>query len=106
MQRGQDDFKRRFVFELRVRIDGDAAAIVADRNGPVFEQFHFNAAGVSGDRFVHGVIENFRDQMVKRRVVGAADIHAGASPNRLQAFKDFDVLGGIGRLLVFYRVLK
>ncbi len=38
MQRGHDHFKRGFVLELRMRIDGNAAAIVADRQHIVLGQ--------------------------------------------------------------------
>ncbi len=52
-----------------------------------------------GDRLVHGVVEHFGGEMVQRALVGAADIHAGPAPHRLEPFQDLDVLGGIaGRL--------
>ena len=58
-------------------------------------QFDFDARRVAGDRFVHRVVENFGREMVQRAFIGAADIHAGAAPHRLEALKDLDVLRGV-----------
>ena len=58
-------------------------------------EFHLDAAGMAGHRFVHGIVENFGGQVMQRAVVGAADIHAGAAAHGLQPLQDLDVLGGI-----------
>ncbi len=58
-------------------------------------QLELDAAGVPGDRLVHGVVEHFGGEVVQRALVGAADIHAGAAAHRLEPFQDLDVLGGI-----------
>ncbi len=58
----------------------------------MFEQFHLDAVGVTGDRFVHGIVENFRREMVQGVLVGAADIHAGPAAHGLKALENFDVL--------------
>src|SRR6266481_1119260 len=70
-----------------MRIDRNAAAIVVDRQKSVGAQFHFNEGGVSRQRLVHGVVDDFGEQMMQRLLVGAADIHAGpacisAAPTR------------------------
>ena len=96
MQRGHDDFQRRLVLEFGMRIDGNAAAIVADHQHVALFQFHLDAAGMAGHCFVHGIVEDFRSQVMQRGDVGAADIHAGAAAHRLKPFQHFDVLGGIG----------
>ena len=54
---------------------------------------------MAGHRLVHRVVEHFGGQVVQRRLVGAADIHAGAAANRLQPLQDLDVLGGVVGLL-------
>jgi hypothetical protein len=95
MQRGQDHLERRAVGELGVRVDRDAAAVVAYRERAVVLQTHLDPAGVAGDRLVHGVVEQLRREMVQRALVGAADEHAGAPAHRLQAFEDLDVGGGV-----------
>ena len=50
---------------------------------------------MAGDRLVHGVVEQFRREMVQRALVGAADEHARPPAHRLQAFEDLDVGGGV-----------
>ena len=82
-----------------MRIDWDSPAIITYRNLVVLAEVHFNAAGVSGDGLVHGIVEDFGNQMVQGFFVGATDIHAGPTAHGLKAFKDFDVLGGIFRFL-------
>ena len=52
--------------------------------------------GMAGHRFVHGIVDDFREQMVQRLLVGAADIHAGAAAHRLQPLQHLDVVGGVG----------
>ena len=95
MQRGQDHLERRAVGELGMRVDRDAAAVVAHRQRAVGLQAHLDPAGVAGDRLVHGVVEQLRREMMQRALVGAADEHAGAAAHRLQAFEDLDVGGGV-----------
>jgi hypothetical protein len=94
MERGQDHFQRGFAGILGVFIDRDAAAVVADGDASggagLFLQRDFDAVGVTGDRFVHGVVEHFGNEMVERAFIGAADIHAGAATDRFESFEDFD----------------
>ncbi len=49
----------------------------------------------TGHRFVHGVVEDFRRQMMEGGAIGAADIHAGTAADGFQPFQNLDVLGGI-----------
>ncbi len=47
---------------------------------------------MAGDRLVHGVVEDLGREVVKRGLVGAADIHARPAPDRLQPFQNLDIL--------------
>ncbi len=78
-----------------MRIDRDAAAVVAHRDAAVGVEVQFDVARVPGHRLVHGVVEHFGDEVIEGALVGAADIHAGPAPHRLEPFEDLDVLGGI-----------
>ena len=78
-----------------MRVDRDAATVVAHGERAVGLQTDLDPAGVAGDRLVHGVVEQLRGQMVQRALVGAADEHAGAAADRLQALEDLDVGGGV-----------
>jgi hypothetical protein len=78
VQRRHDDFERRLVLELRMRIDRDAAAVVGDgevsRRRPAR---HLDEGGVAGHRLVHRIVDDLGEQVMQRVLVGAADIHAG-----------------------------
>ena len=98
MQRAHDDFERRFLREFRMGIDGDAAAVVGHGQKAVGGEFHLDEGGVTGQRFVHGVVDDFGEQMVQRLFVGAADIHARAPAHRLKPFEHLDIARGIAGL--------
>jgi hypothetical protein len=96
----EDHLQRGFVGEFRVRVDGDAAAVVADGDGMVFVKLHLDAAGMARHRLIHGVVEHLGHQMVQRAVIGAADIHAGAFADGLQPLQHLDG-GGVVALRGF-----
>ena len=98
MQRAHDDFERRFLRKFRMRIDRDAAAVVGDGQKAVGAQFHLDEGGVARQRLVHGIVDDFGEQMMQRLFVGAADIHAGPAAHRLEPFEHLDVGRGIGVL--------
>ncbi len=79
-----------------MRVDGYAATVVAHGAAAVGVQLDLDAAGMARDGLVHRVVERLGDEMMHRALVGAADIHAGTAPHRLEAFEHLDVLGGIG----------
>lgn len=94
VQRAEDHLERRFVWELRVRVDRNAPAVVADGDGVIGVQFHLDPVGMARDRLVHRVVEHFGHHVVQRAFIGAADIHAGAFADGLQPLQHFDG-GGI-----------
>ncbi|MBA7621943.1 hypothetical protein ES703_29313 [subsurface metagenome] len=98
MQRAHDDFERRLLREFGMGIDGDATAVVGDGQEAVGGELHLDEVGMAGQRLVHGVVDDFGEQVVQRLLVGAADIHARPSPYRLQALEHLDVAGGIAVL--------
>ncbi len=98
MERAHDDFERRLAGEFRVRVDGDAAAVVGDGEGAVSEELDLDPGGVAGHRLVHGIVDHLGEEVVQGLLVSAADIHAGAAAHRLEALEDLDVGGGIALL--------
>ena len=76
-------------------IDRDAAPIVTDDHGSVDAQGQIDAIGMPGHGFVHGIIQHLRNEMMKRALIRAANIHAGTPANRFQPFQNLDILGGI-----------
>ncbi len=95
MQRGEDHLQRAEILELGMRIDRDAAAIVAHAEDVAGLQLHVDGGRMPGHRLVHGIVEDLGGQVVQRALVGAADIHAGAAADRLEPFQDLDVAGGV-----------
>ena len=78
--------------ELQASLDrssqqGGSVSLLAERD--------FDAARMAGHGLVHGVVDNFRGQVVQGAFIRAADVHAGAASDGLQAFQNLDVLGGI-----------
>ncbi len=91
MQHGEDHLERAFL-RLRVDVHRNAAPIVFDGDrGAVRVQRHANVARVTVHRFVDRVVERLPDEMVQARAADAADVHAGALPDGLEAFEDGDV---------------
>ena len=77
-----------------MRVDRDAAAVVGDGQEAVGGELDLDEVGMAGQRLVHGVVDDFGEQVMQRLFVGPADIHAGPAPNRLQALEYLDVARG------------
>ena len=95
MQGGQDDFESGFIREPRMGIDRDAAAVVAHGQPIAGGELDLDPRRVAGDGLVHGVVEHLGGEVMQAALVGAADIHAGAAADRLQALEHLDVFGRI-----------
>ncbi len=93
MQRRQNDLERRLVWEARMRIDRNPAAVVAHGQPIAGSELDLDARRVAGNRLVHGVVEDLGGEVMQAALVGAADIHAGAATDRLQPLEHLDVLG-------------
>ena len=96
MQARHDDLEGGDARKFRMVLDRNAATIVGDGQEAVLAQMHFDAAGMAGNRLVHRVVDDFGEQVMQGVGVGAADIHAGATANRLEALEHFDVGGRVG----------
>jgi hypothetical protein len=95
MEHRQDDFERRFLREAGVRVDRNAAAVVAHRDPAMGAELQLDPAGKASDRLVHRIVERLGSEMMQGPLVGAADIHAGPPAHRFEPLEDLDVLGGI-----------
>ena len=95
VQLGHDHLGRRDALAL-VDVGGDAAAVVADGARAVGVQDHVDAAGVSRQRLVDGVVDHLIDHVVQARaVVGVADIHARPLAHGVQALEHLDGVGAV-----------
>ena len=92
---GEDDLERAFL-RGRVLVDRDPAAVVfhRDRRAIGMERDP-DVRGEAVHRLVDGVVENFPDEVVQSGRADAADIHAGALPDRLESLENGDVFGGV-----------
>ena len=56
---------------------------------------------MAGDGFIHRIVKDFGHHVMQRRLVRAADIHAGPFAHRLQPFENFNggriILGVCGK---------
>ena len=77
-----------------MRVDRDAAAVVGDGQAVAGLERDLDAGGVAGDRLVHRIVDDLGGEVVERAVVGAADVHAGAAADGLEAFEHLD-RGGV-----------
>ena len=98
VQRAHDHFHRRLVLELGVRVDGHSAAVVGHAHEPIGLHLDVDEAGMPGERLVHRIVDHLGKEVVQRLFVGAADIHAWAPADRLEAFEHFDVARGVTSL--------
>ncbi len=78
-----------------MRVNRDSAAIVADRQPVLLLQPHLDEACVTGDGLVHRIVEDLGCEVVQRRLVRSADIHARPPADGLQPLQNLDVPGGV-----------
>ncbi len=78
-----------------MRVDGNAAAIVAHDQDIAGLQLQLDARGMAGHGLVHGIVDDLGGQVMQGIGVGAADIHAGPPADRLQPLQHLDILGGV-----------
>ena len=96
MQLRHDHFGRRNPL-FGMDIGGDAASVVGDGAGSVGIERHGHFRGVTGQRLVNRIIDDFVNHVMQARaVIGVADIHAGALADGIQAFENFNRIGTIG----------
>src|ERR1700730_12204546 len=94
MQFGHHDLRGGDLLAVNLhRVNGNAAAVVHDRNGVVEMNGGFDLVGVTGKRFVHRVVHYFVDQMVQAHLAGRTDVHSGTFSHRPHAAKHFDRVG-------------
>jgi hypothetical protein len=74
-----------------VDVDGDAAAVVGDRDDLVLVHHGADRRAAPGQRLVDGVVDDLPDQVVQRTAVGAADVHAGSHAHGLEALEHTDI---------------
>jgi hypothetical protein len=74
---------------------GDASPIVNDGHAAVDMDHDLDRLTESGHVLVNTVIDDFINEMMKTIDAGAADIHRGPLPHRIEPFKDFDLIRAV-----------
>jgi len=80
-------------------INGNAAAVINDRNAFVFVDAHFNFIAGAGQGFIDAVIHHFIDEVMQTPHRDIADIHRRAQPHRLQTLENLNLAGIVGGLI-------
>ena len=76
-----------------VQVDGDAASVVLHGNASFGVQGHPDAVAVAGQGFVHGVVQDFLDEVMHAVYAGGADVHAGTHADGFQSLQNLDLAG-------------
>src|SRR5258708_18906738 len=64
-----------------MHVNGNAAAVVEHGDGIVGVNRDVDFFGVTGHRFIYGVVNNFPDPAMKTHFAGPADLHSAAPTN-------------------------
>ncbi len=72
---------------LRVNVDRDAAAFVADGDGAVDVDVDLDAFAMAGKMLVDGVVEHLGNTVVQGALIGASDVHAGLFADGFEALQ-------------------
>ena len=99
VQDGQHDLDGRLALLLH-RVDGDAAAVVDDRDRVVGVDLDVDLAAVAGERLIDRVVDHLVDEVMQAAGPGRADVHARALADSLEPFQDGDVLCVVRALLL------
>ena len=75
---------QRGLADVRIDVDGDAAAVVGHGDRAVAVDGHRDHGGVAGHDFVDRVVDDFADQVVQPGEVAVADVHARPLADVLQ----------------------
>ncbi len=92
MEFSQHDFRGGNFFSL-MKVDGNTATIVDHRNAIIDVNSHFDRVAMASQRFVDGVIDDFKNEMVETSLARVTDIHAWPFSNGFQAFQNLYVIG-------------
>ena len=79
----------------RVRVDGDATAVVLDAAPAVGEERDDDAVAATGHRLVDGVVDDLPHQVVEPGQPGRPDVHARTLADGVEPLQHLDVLDAV-----------
>src|SRR5581483_11367891 len=77
------------------RVDGNAAAVIYDRDGVVDVNGDFDFVGMSSQRLVNGIVHDLVHEVVQTHLAGRADVHSGPLADGFHPAKNFDRFGSV-----------
>ena len=81
---------RRGTFFRGMHVHGDAAAVVGDGDGIIGVHGNVDFVGEAGHGFVHGIVNDFPNQVMQTHFAGGADVHRRTQAHGLQAAENFN----------------
>ena len=90
VQYRHDDFHGGFM-HLRVLVHRHASAVVENLYAVVFVNGDLNIIAIARQRFVHRVVHDLVDTVMKSSGAGRTDIHARAFSDRVKTFQHLDL---------------
>ena len=90
VQLGQDDLRSGDAFG-GMDLGRDAAAVVFDRDAAVDVDRHCNGVALAGQRFVDGVVDDFKHQVVQPPLGRITDVHARPLAHGFEPLEHLDV---------------
>ncbi len=90
MEHCQHNFKGAFVFFF-MHVDRNASTVVDNGYGVVGVDCHFYVCGISCERFVNGVVNNFIDEVVQSFYADVSYIHGRALAHGFKSFEYLNV---------------
>src|SRR5579862_9412280 len=74
-----------------MRIDGDAAPVVVDRDRVVGVDDYRDPIAIPTQRLIDRVVDDFEAEVVKAALRRGPDVHAGPLSNRFKTFENLDL---------------
>jgi hypothetical protein len=96
MQLGVDDLDT-VQTGARFLVHRNATTVIADLDGAVVVQHHFDVLAVAAEGLVHRVVEDLPQAVHEPTRIRGADVHARSLADGLESFEDLEVAGVIGR---------
>ena len=90
---------------LRMHVDRDAAAVVADGTGPVRVDDHVDMRAETGQMLVDRVVEDLVNAVMQTALVGITDVHSRPLAHRFQTLQLVDLGRAVFRALGRFRFL-
>ncbi len=77
-------------FINRMHVDRNTAAVVFVRAGAIQVNRHYDFGGKTREGFVHGIVHDLKNAVMKTAFIGITNVHVGAFSHALETFEFLD----------------